>query len=85
MKGLEDLVNKNGLRILGSLIKLNRLNQNMSQMALCEGICVSSYLSKIENGEVIPSLEVIELLFNQLAIDYRCDYEFLVNMNQRFE
>ena len=32
MKGLEDLVNKNGLRILGSLIKLNRLNQNMSQM-----------------------------------------------------
>ena len=62
---MESLVNKEGLKIVGSLIKLNRLNQKMSQAALCEGICVSSYLSKIENGEVMPSLEMIELLFEQ--------------------
>ncbi|MDB8557115.1 helix-turn-helix domain-containing protein [Turicibacter sanguinis] len=82
---MESLVNKEGLKIVGSLIKLNRLNQKMSQAALCEGICVSSYLSKIENGEVMPSLEMIELLFEQLAIEYVASPDFIKVMTDRFE
>lgn len=82
---MDTLVNKEGLKILGSLIKLNRLNQKMSQQALCEGICVPSYLSKIENGEVIPSLDMIKLLFDELAIDYLSDYEWLKQMKEQID
>ena len=82
---MDTLVNKEGLKILGSLIKLNRLNQKMSQQALCKGICVPSYLSKIENGEVIPSLDMIKLLFDELAIDYLSDYEWLKQMKEQID
>lgn len=85
MKNLEQLVNKDGLTILGSMIKLNRISQNMSQQALSEGICVSSYLSKIENGEVVPSLDVIDLLFQELAIDYRQDYQWVEQIKHQFQ
>ncbi len=85
MTNLEHLVNKEGLTVLGSLIKLNRIAQNMSQQVLCKGICVPSYLSKIENGEVVPSLEMIELLFEELAIDYCQDYDFINQMQQQFQ
>ena len=43
---------------LGQLIKLERQRQNIKQEALASGICVPSYLSRIENGLVIPSEDV---------------------------
>lgn len=69
---------KSNAQMLGSVIKLNRLSQNMSQKALAEGICVSSYLSRIEKGEIIPSEEVINDLFKALDMTYYDDPEFLV-------
>ncbi|MEH6939041.1 helix-turn-helix transcriptional regulator [Bacillus sp. JJ664] len=85
MKELNGLIQKENLTILGSIIKINRMNQNMSQQALSEGICVPSYLSKIENGEVVPSLEMIRLLFGELSIVYQDDVEFLQETRSQLE
>lgn len=77
MRDLNGLLEKQNLTLLGSLIKMNRIRQNMSQQHLAQGICVPSYLSKIENGEVIPSLDIIEALFEELDIKYYSDLTFL--------
>ena len=37
----------NSKKIIGSIIKLNRINKNISQKQLSKGICVPSYLSRI--------------------------------------
>lgn len=67
---MKKIINRTNGKVLGSIIKINRLHQNMSQKALSEGICVSSYLSRIENAEIIPSEQVISELFEALAIYY---------------
>lgn len=58
---------------IGYLIKYNRLKLNYSQEGLCKGICAVSYLSKIENGSVEPSPEIIDQLFKALNINYLRD------------
>lgn len=55
---------------LGILINLERKKQNMSQAALCEGICSVSYLSKIENLEVDPPDDLLRLLVDALNLKY---------------
>lgn len=53
---------------IGQLIKLERQRQNMKQEYLASGICVPSYLSRIENGLVIPSEDVQQHLLKRLNI-----------------
>ncbi|MFJ7827226.1 helix-turn-helix domain-containing protein [Psychrobacillus sp. NPDC096623] len=53
---------------LGQLIKLERQRQNIKQEALASGICVPSYLSRIENGLVIPSEEIRHHILARLNI-----------------
>ena len=74
---MKKIINRTNGKILGSIIKMNRLHQNMSQKALSDGICVSSYLSRIENAEIIPSEQVISELFEALAIHYNDSDAFL--------
>lgn len=83
MNNLDGLIQKENLAVLGTIIKINRIQQNMSQQALSEGICVPSYLSKIENGEVVPSLEVIRLIFEELNIEYTDEYQFMKEMKEK--
>lgn len=52
----------------GLLIKKERISQNMSQEALCKGICAVSYLSKIENGVATPSHEILVKLMDVLGV-----------------
>lgn len=78
-------LSKINAKVLGSLIKIHRIQQNMSQKALCEGICVASYLSKIENAEVIPTQEMIYLLFDALGITYEDSEEFLLEARELIE
>ncbi|GAB6107220.1 helix-turn-helix domain-containing protein [Fusibacter bizertensis] len=52
----------------GLLIKKERISQNMSQEALCKGICAVSYLSKIENGVAKPSHEILVKLMDVLGV-----------------
>lgn len=74
---MKKIINRTNGKILGSIIKMNRLHQNMSQKALSDGICVSSYLSRIENAEIIPSEQVISELFEALAIHYNDSSDFI--------
>ncbi len=53
---------------IGQLIKLERQRQNMKQEVLASGICVPSYLSRIENGLVIPSEDIQQHLLKRLNI-----------------
>lgn len=55
--------------LIGHLIKEYRIRSNIKQSVLCKGICSTSYLSKIENGQVIPSEEITKLLLKRLKID----------------
>jgi HTH-type transcriptional regulator, quorum sensing regulator NprR len=59
---------KNPAAMTGMLIRKYRLEQNMSQEALCEGICAVSYLSKIEKGTVVCSDEILCRLFDILGV-----------------
>lgn len=45
------------------------MKQEMKQITLCKGICSTSYLSKIESGSAIPSIEIQELLSKRLDLD----------------
>jgi len=55
---------------IGLLIKMARIQQNMKQVSLAKGICSTSYLSKIENNQTIPSEDVLQLLLERLKLDY---------------
>lgn len=59
---------KNNAKVIGMLIRKYRIEQNMSQEGLCQGICAVSYLSKIENGSITCSDEIISQLFDVLGI-----------------
>ncbi|GER68007.1 transcriptional regulator [Weizmannia acidilactici] len=54
---------------VGSIIKLHRIQQNLTQEELADGIISTSYLSKIENGKIEPHEDVIKLLSARLGID----------------
>ncbi len=62
---------------IGTLIRRERLKQNYSQEGLCKGICVVSYLSKIEQGRVDAGQEIIAALLGRLGISYETDAGFL--------
>lgn len=55
---------------IGLLIKMSRIQQNMKQVTLARGVCSTSYLSKIENNQTIPSEDVLQLLLERLNLDY---------------
>ncbi len=63
--------------LVGLLIKKNRLARNLSQESLCKGICVVSYLSKIESGQAVPSPEITDQLFRALGLAFERDEAFL--------
>ncbi len=69
------------VKLLGLLIKKTRIEQNISQAGLCEGICSASYLSKIESGAVKANDEIYELLFEVMGIKY----EYEQNLISKFK
>ena len=54
----------------GILLKMERLKQGKGQKEVCYGICVPSYLSKIEHAAVCPEREILAALFDRLDIAY---------------
>ena len=63
-------------KLKGLIIRRHRQEQNMPQKDLCKGICTVSYLSKIEQGKVECSSEVLHLLFARLNIQWHEDPDF---------
>ena len=82
---MNNVLYKNNQKVIGSIVRLNRIKKNMSQKELAKGICVPSYLSRIENGELLPSEDVISILFDRLGLKYNDDDEFIENGLQEFE
>lgn len=76
---------KNDGALIGMMIKKYRLEQNMSQEALCTGICAVSYLSKIEKGTVVCSQEILSKLLDVLGITIPEDSELLKPYEQKIE
>lgn len=65
-------------KLIGLMIRRERLNRNYSQESLCRGICAVSYLSKIEQGQVEAREEIIRALLKRLQVHYKNDPEFLM-------
>lgn len=61
----------------GILLRLERVRRNMGQKEVCCGICVVSYLSKIERGMASPDENLVEQLFARLGIVYEREEAFL--------
>ena len=57
----------------GKLIKLTRIEKNMKQEELCEGICTPSYLSRIENDRVVADEQIYKLLLYKLGVEVKKD------------
>ena len=57
----------------GALIRMLRLDRNWSQETLCQGICAVSYLSKIEQGRVVPNDHILADLLLKLDIRWQTD------------
>jgi HTH-type transcriptional regulator, quorum sensing regulator NprR len=53
---------------IGNFIRLHRKQQGITQEKLCEGICSITYLSKVENGKMLPSDEIVDLLGKRLGV-----------------
>ena len=76
---------------LGALIKIHRKEKDLSQAELSHGICATSYLRKVENGEIQPNEEIISLLLRALNIEYfqankfaEEEHHFLLGIVQRY-
>lgn len=53
---------------LGKRIYYYRTKNNLTQNKLAEGICSITYLSKVENGKMHPSDEILRLICHRLHI-----------------
>ena len=62
---------------VGNLLRMERVRQGKGQKEICYGICVTSYLCKIEKGQVKADEAIIKKLFTQLGIDYCQDAQLL--------
>lgn len=59
------------------LLRLARLRAGLELKEVCTGLCVPSYLSKIEHGKGQPDGRLLEQLFARLGIRYETDPAFL--------
>lgn len=55
--------------LLGKRIKEIREQLGMSQKDICKQICSQSYISRIENGDILPSADVLLKLSDRLSIN----------------
>ena len=52
---------------MGQMVRRIRVEQGMTQEVLADGICTTSYLSRVEHGSQIPSREIYQLLMERLG------------------
>lgn len=69
----------------GTLLRMERLRQQKGQKEICTGICVPSYLSKIERGSVRPDAQIMSALYKRLGIRYENDPEILRGYQEKIQ
>ena len=57
-------------KMTGFIIRRERMRRDWSQDGLCRGICAASYLSKIEQGRVEASEDILRLLYERLELPW---------------
>lgn len=55
-------------RTIGDLLYRRRVERNITQKQLCDGLCSVQTLSKIESGERIPDVFLLEYLLQRLGL-----------------
>ena len=70
---------------MGIWIRQTRLEKNWSQDGLCKGICAVSYLSKIEQGKVIPAPEILHALAAKLDSRWETAPDILAHFRELVE
>ena len=57
-------------KVVGFIIRRERMRRDWSQDGLCRGICAASYLSKIEQGRVEASEDILRLLYERVDLPW---------------
>lgn len=70
---------------VGNLLRMERIRQGKGQKEICYGICVTSYLCKIEKGQVRPDEQIVKELFTNLEIVYCNDPKLLAKARKLIE
>lgn len=78
-------MNKKEKSPAGMILRAERIRQGKGQKEVCYGICVVSYLSKIERGSAEPDMAILKQLFARLGIDYETDSAFLTESRQQMD
>ena len=69
----------------GMILRAERIRQGKGQKEVCYGICVVSYLSKIERGSAEPDMAILKQLFARLGINYETDSAFLTESRKQID
>ena len=73
---------RNSDLLAGAILRMERLRQGMEQKAVCYGLCVPSYLCKIEQGTVHPNPDLLSALYQRLGIVYTQEESLLHPLKQ---
>ena len=63
---------------IGEIIKHYRLQKHLSQEKLAQGICDRKYISHIELGKQIPTLDIVNQLSERLGINLYETYALML-------
>ena len=85
MMAVSEVTGVNDKRLAGALLRMERMRQGLMLKQVCQGICVTSYLSKIEHGSADADDAMVEALFARLGIVYTSDEETLAPLRSQIE
>lgn len=72
-------------KMTGFIIRRERMRRDWSQDGLCRGICAASYLSKIEQGRVTASEDILRLLYERLELPWYGGESAVSGLSERLD
>lgn len=72
-------------KMTGFIIRRERMRRDWSQDGLCRGICAASYLSKIEQGRVEASEDILRLLYERLSLPWYGGESAVSGLSERLD
>ena len=72
-------------KMTGFIIRRERMRRDWSQDGLCRGICAASYLSKIEQGRVEASEDILRLLYERLELPWYGGESAMSGLSERLD
>lgn len=72
-------------KVTGFIIRRERMRRDWSQDGLCRGICAASYLSKIEQGRVEASEDILRLLYERLSLPWYGGESTMSGLSERLD